>query len=73
MHRNRARLVYLPPYSPDFSPIEEAFSKLKRLLRTAAARTAYALSDAIGAALGHFTEAECSNYLRHCGYAQSGR
>jgi transposase len=68
-----AALLYLPPYSPDLNPIELAFSKLKRLLRTAAARTAQALSDAIGAALGHFTAAECSNYLRHCGYAHSGR
>jgi transposase len=68
-----ASLLYLPPYSPDLNPIELAFSKLKRLLRAAAARTADALCDAIGAALGHFTPAECANYLRHCGYAQSGR
>ena len=68
-----ASLLHLPPYSPDLNPIELAFSKLKRLLRTAAARTAHALSDAIGAALGHFTKAGCSNYLRRCGYAQSGR
>ena len=68
-----ASLLYLPPYSPDLNPIELAFSKLKRLLRTAAARTADALCDAIGAALAHFTPAECANYLRHCGYAQSGR
>jgi transposase len=63
----------LPPYSPDLNPIELAFSKLKRLLRTAAARTADALCSAIGAALRHFTPAECASYLRHCGYAQSGR
>jgi transposase len=50
-----ASLLYLPPYSPDLNPIELAFSKLKRLLRTAAARTADALCDAIGAALGQFT------------------
>ena len=68
-----ASLPYLPPCSPDLNPIELAFSKLKRLLCTAAARTAHALSDAIGAALGHFTKAGCSNYLRRCGYAQSGR
>ena len=66
-------MLYLPPYSPDLNPIELAFSKLKRLLRTAAARTAGALEAAISTALGHFTAAECSNYLRHCGYAKSGR
>ncbi len=70
-----ASLLYLPPYSPDLNPIELAFSKLKRLLRAAAAaaRTADALCEAIGAALGQFTPAECASYLRHCGYAQSAR
>ena len=68
-----ASLLYLPPYSPDPNPVELAFSKLKRLLRTAAARTADALEAAIGAALGQFTAAECAGYLRHCGYAQSAR
>ena len=68
-----ASLLHLPPYSPDLNPIELAFSKLKRLLRTAAARTADALCDAIAAALGSFTAAECANYLRHRGYPQSGR
>jgi transposase len=68
-----ASLLHLPPYSPDLNPIELAFSKLKRLLRAAAARTADALEAAIGAALTHFSAAECANYIRHCGYAQSGR
>ena len=68
-----ATLLYLPPYSPDLNPIELAFSKLKRLLRTAAARTADALCGAIAAALGQFTPAECASYLRHGGYAQSAR
>ena len=68
-----AALLYLPPHSPDLNPTEPAFSKLKRLLRTAAARTADTLSDAIGAALAHFAPAECANHLRHCGYPQSGR
>ena len=68
-----ASLLHLPPYSPDLNPIELAFSKLKRLLRTAAARTADALEAAIGAALTHFSAAECANYIRHRGYAQSGR
>ena len=61
------------PRSSDLNPIELAFSKLKRLLRAAAARTAEALEPAIAAALGHFTPAECASYLRHGGYAQSAR
>ncbi len=65
--------IYLPPCSPASNPIELAFSKLKRLLRTAAARSAEALWDAIGGALGHLTAAECANHLRRCGYAQSAR
>ena len=61
--------VYLPPYSPDLSPIENAFSKLKQLLRTAAARTVDGLWSAIGRVLDAFRPAECRNYFRHCGYA----
>jgi len=61
-------LLYLPPYSPDLSPIENAFSKLKRLLRTAATRTAGGLWRAIGRLLDEFRPAECRNYFRHCGY-----
>jgi transposase len=68
-----ARLLYLPPYSPDLNPIELAFSKLKRLLRSAAARTVGALWDAIGSLLDRFSPEECADYLRHCGYAQSGQ
>lgn len=63
-----AQLVYLPPYSPDFNPIELAFSKLKSLLRTAAARTVEALEAAIVTALDQFTNDECRSYFRHCGY-----
>jgi transposase len=66
-----ATLLYLPPYSPDLNPIEQVFSKLKRLLRTAAARTMDALWDAIGRLLNQFSPAECSRYLRQCGYAHS--
>lgn len=68
-----ASLLYLPPYSPDLNPIELAFSKLKRLLRSAAERTVDALWSAIGRLIHHFTPDECSNYLRHCGYTHSGR
>jgi transposase len=63
------RLEYLPPYSPDFNPIENAFSKLKRLLRAAAARTQEALWGTIGWALNQFAAQECKNYFNHCGYA----
>jgi transposase len=68
-----AALLHLPSYSPDLNPIKLVFSKLKRLLRAAAARTADALETTIGAALRHFTPAERASYLRHCGYAQSAR
>ena len=67
-----ARLLYLPPYSPDLNPIELAFSKLKRLLRDAAERTVDALWTTIGRLLERFTPTECANYIRHCGFAQSG-
>ena len=63
------RVEYLPPYSPDLNPIENAFSKLKRLLRTLAERTRDGLWSAIGWALDQFTAPECCNYFRHCGYA----
>jgi transposase len=62
------RLLYLPPYSPDLNPIENAFSKLKALLRAAAERTVDGLWSAIGRLLDRFTPAECRNYFRHCGY-----
>ena len=62
-------VVDLPPYSPDLSPIENAFSKLKQLLRKAAARTVDGLGSAIGRLLDEFRPAECRNYFRHCGYA----
>jgi transposase len=64
-----ARLIYLPPYSPDLNPIEQAFAKLKALLRKAAERTIPALWDTIGSLLSAFTAQECVNYFRHSGYA----
>ena len=63
-----AQVRYLPPYSPDLNPIELAFSKFKRLLRDGARRTAEALVDLCGRVLDLFTETECRNYFRHCGY-----
>ncbi|WP_420966712.1 IS630 family transposase [Bradyrhizobium sp. B120] len=63
-----ASLLYLPPYSPDFNPIEMAFSKLKALLRAAAARTMPDLWQAIANALKRFSPEECQNYLVAAGY-----
>lgn len=63
-----ARLVYLPPYSPDFNPIEMAFSKLKALLRKAAARTIPDLWKTIAECLDQFTADECRNYFAAAGY-----
>jgi transposase len=68
-----AELLYLPPYSPDLNPIEQAFAKLKALLRAAAARTVDALWRAIGHVLDAFTPAECTHYLAHAGYVPSNR
>jgi transposase len=63
-----ARLLYLPPYSPDFNPIENAFAKLKALLRAKAERTIAALWDTVGSILDLFTPAECENYFKAAGY-----
>jgi transposase len=63
-----ATLRYLPPYSPDLNPIEMAFSKLKALLRKAAARTIPDLWNAIANALDAFTAQECQNYFAASGY-----
>lgn len=63
-----ASLLYLPPYSPDFNPIEQAFAKLKAILRKAAARTIPDLWDAIAAAIDLFPPNECRNYFAAAGY-----
>jgi len=63
-----AQLRFLPPYSPDFNPIEMAFSKLKALLRKAAARTPDALWRAIGQGIDRFTRRKCRNYFAAAGY-----
>lgn len=63
-----ARLLYLPPYSPDFNPIENAFAKLKALLRAAAERTVDGLWDAIGDLVDLFEPHECANYFAAAGY-----
>lgn len=64
-----ATLLFLPPYSPDFNPIEQVFAKLKALLRKAQERTVDGLWDRIGKLLDRFEPAECRNYFRHSGYA----
>jgi transposase len=67
----RARLLYLPKYSPDLNPIEQAFSKLKTLLRKAAERTIPGLCRRIGKLLGAFSAKECANFFAHAGYAST--
>lgn len=64
-----ASLLFLPPYSPDFNPIENAFSKLKALLRKAEQRTIASLWNAIGQIAGLFTPQECKNYFKAAGHA----
>jgi transposase len=63
-----ASLRFLPPYSPDFNPIEQAFAKLKAFLRAARPRTFDHVTTLMAAALALFTPAECRNYIRHSGY-----
>ena len=63
-----ARLAFLPPYSPDFNPIEMAFAKLKALLRKAAERTVDGLWNTIGRLVDLFTPQECDNYFAAAGY-----
>ena len=60
--------LYLPPYSPDLNPIEEAFSKVKGLLRKAEARNREALVEAMGKALDAVTAGDARNFFKHCGY-----
>jgi len=66
-------LLYLPPYSPDLSPIEEAFSKVKGLLRKAGARSREALVEAMGKALDALTARDARRFFEHCGYRASGQ
>ena len=65
-----ARLLYLPPYSPDFNPIKMAFSKLKAFLRKAAARTKDDLWNAVANGIETFTPTECETYFAAAGYDQ---
>jgi transposase len=65
------QLVYLPAYSPDLNPIEEAFSKIKGLVRKAETRTKEALVEAIGSALSAITSRDARGFFEHCGYRMS--
>ena len=64
-----ARLVYLPPYSPDFNPIEQAWSKVKQILRSLKARTAEALQSAVAEAFKAITPENAIAWFAHCGYS----
>ena len=66
-----AKLLFLPPYSPDLNPIEQVFAKLKTLLRKADARTVEATWQRIGQLLDRFSPQECQNYIVNCGYASN--
>src|SRR5215210_7853732 len=66
-------LIYLPPYSPDFNPIEQAFSKVKALMRRAEARTRAALIEAMGQALWAVTAQDTRGFFDHCGYRTLGQ
>jgi transposase len=61
-------LIYLPPYSPDFNPIEGAFSKLKSYLRDACALSQQALMEVIGEALSKISTSDACGFFEHCGY-----
>jgi transposase len=60
--------MYLPPYSPDFNPIEEAFSKIKGLMRKAGARSREALLEAMGRAISALSAEDARGFFEHCGY-----
>ena len=67
------KLLHLPPYSPDYNPIEEAFAKLKGLLRRAAARSREALVESMGVALDAITGQDARGFFGHCGYRLSAQ
>ena len=73
IEQHGCELLYLPSYSPDFNPIEEAFAKIKNLLRKAAARTKEALVEAIAAALSAVSAADAQGFFEHAGYRPTGQ
>src|SRR5262249_16352931 len=68
IERVGARVRFLPPYSPDFNPIEQAFAKLKAFFRAHRPRNFDEVCEGFAAALSLFTATECANYIRHSGY-----
>jgi transposase len=68
VEKQGCELLYLPPYSPDFNPIEEAFSKIKGILRKAEARTREALVEAMGVAISAISPRDARGFFNHCGY-----
>ena len=73
IERRDCELIYLPAYSPDYNPIEEAFAKVKNLLRKASARTKEALVEAMGAALVAVSAADARGFFEHAGYRATGQ
>ena len=73
IEKKGCQLWLLPPYSPDFNPIEEAFSKVKNLLRKAKARTLQALFEATAQALSEVSKEDARGYFEHCGYSKSSQ
>jgi transposase len=71
IERAGALIRFLPPYSPDFNPIELAFAKLKAFLRAARPRSFDQVVALVAAAIDLFTPQECTNFVRHCGYRLS--
>ena len=69
VRKTGARLLFLPPYSPDLNPIEQVFAKLKHFMRNASERTLEATWKRVGAILPTFSAQECANYLKNSGYA----
>ena len=66
-----ARFAFLPPYSPDFNPIEQVFAKVKHWLRMAQARSIEAIHNHLASLVGGINESECTNYFRNAGYASA--
>ena len=72
VHARDARVLYLPPYSPDFNPIEQVFSKIKTVLRRRELRTVSALEDAFGESLDWITRTDALHYFENAGYTLQG-
>ncbi|RUL95689.1 transposase, partial [Rhizobium chutanense] len=71
IRKTGARLIVLPPYSPDLNPIEQLFSKIKQAMRTAMARSEEAVHNALAQAIETIQPSECENYIRNSGYGST--